>query len=97
MYSFGRIWVYRDPDGNMVGFGTLDVCREYARFTGGKYHAYIPLLAVHPAFRGRGHGRRIVEHLVAEVVLLAQSSADISDTWTTKAPFRYTKSVGSRS
>lgn len=79
MYSFGLVWVYRNPDGNTVGFGTLDVCREYERFTGGEHHSYIPLLAVHPAFRGLGHGRSIVEHLVAEAVLLAQSPADISD------------------
>src|SRR5438045_280890 len=63
MYSAGAsmVWVYRDPDGNTVGFGTLDLCREYARFTDGKYHTYIPLLAVNPAFRRRGHGRSIVQ------------------------------------
>jgi ribosomal protein S18 acetylase RimI-like enzyme len=79
MFGFGLVWVYRDPAGNTVGFGTLDVCRDYGQFTGGKYHSYIPVLAVHPAFRGLGHGRRIVEHLVAEAALLAQSPADISD------------------
>jgi hypothetical protein len=42
MYSFGLVWVYQDPAGNTVGFGTLDVCKEYERFTGGKYHCYIP-------------------------------------------------------
>jgi len=72
LYSFGLVWVYRDPDGHTVGFGTLDVCREYERFTGGKYHSYIPLLAVHPAYRGLGHGRRIVEHLVGEAVVLSR-------------------------
>lgn len=79
MYSFGLVWVYKDPSGNMVGFGTLDVCKEYERFTGGKYHSYIPLLAVNPAFQKRGHGRCIVEHLIAEAVLISQSSNDISD------------------
>ncbi len=78
-YSFGLVWVYRDPDGNTVGFGTLEVCKEYERFTGGKYHCYIPLLAVSPAFQKRGHGRSIVEHLVTEATLIAQSPADISD------------------
>ena len=79
MYSFGLVWVYRDPNGNTVGFGTLDVCKEYERFTGGKYHSYIPLLAVNPAFQKRGHGRSIVQHLIAEGVLIAQSPAEISD------------------
>lgn len=79
MNSFGIVWVYRDPDGNTVGFGTLDVCKEYEQFTGGKAHCYIPLLAVNPKFQKRGHGRSIVEHLLAEAVLIAQSPADISD------------------
>ena len=78
-YSFVLVWVYRDQDGNTVGFGTLDVCKDYTRFTGGKVHCYIPLLAVNPAFQKRGHGRSIVEHLTAEAVLIAQSPADISD------------------
>ncbi len=79
MYSSGIVWVYRDPEGNVVGFGTFDVCKDYEQFTGGKYHSYIPLLAVHPAFQKRGHGRSIVEHLIAEAMLIAQSPADFSD------------------
>jgi ribosomal protein S18 acetylase RimI-like enzyme len=79
MYGFCLVWVYRDPDGNVVGFGTLDVCKDYERFTGGKYHAYIPLLAVNPEFQKRGHGRSIVQHLIAEAVLIAQSPAGFSD------------------
>jgi len=78
LFSFGLVWTYRDPDGNIVGFGTLDACKEYEQFTGGKTHSYIPLLAVNPAFQKRGHGRTIVEHLVAEAVLIAQSPADFS-------------------
>jgi len=79
MYSFGLVWVYQNPDGNTVGFGTLDVCKEYERFTDGKYHSYIPLLAVNPAFQKRGHGRSIVQHLIAEAVLIAQSPANFAD------------------
>ena len=79
MYSFGLIWVYRAPTGDIVGFGTLDVCKDYEQFTGGKRHSYIPLLAVHPAFQKRGYGRSIVEHLSAEAVLIAQSPGDFSD------------------
>jgi ribosomal protein S18 acetylase RimI-like enzyme len=79
MYSFGRVWVYRDPPGNTVGLGTLDVCQDYQQFTAGKFHCYIPLLAVNPAYQKRGHGRSIVEHLIAEATLIAQSPAGISD------------------
>lgn len=79
MFGWGIVWIYLDPDGNAVGFGTLDVCKEYERFTGGKYHSYIPLLAVNPAYQKRGHGRVIVDHLIAEAVLIAQSPAHFSD------------------
>ena len=26
LYGFCRVWVYGDPDGRAVGFGTLDLC-----------------------------------------------------------------------
>jgi hypothetical protein len=68
VHSFGMVWVYRDPQANIVGFGTLDLCTEYARFTEGKYHSYIPLLAVNPGFRKRGHCRSIVQHLIGELL-----------------------------
>jgi ribosomal protein S18 acetylase RimI-like enzyme len=79
MYGVGLVWVYRNPAGETIGFGALDVCKEYEQFTGGKYHTYIPLLAVHPAFQKRGHGRSIVEHLITEAVWIAQSPGDFSD------------------
>ena len=79
LFSFGLVWVYQDPAGNTVGFSTLDVCREYERLTSGKFHSYIPLLAVNPAFQKRGHGRSIVEHLIAEAALIARNAAEISD------------------
>jgi ribosomal protein S18 acetylase RimI-like enzyme len=80
-YQACQVWVYRNPAGDAVGFGALAVCKEkdYEQFTGGKYHSYIPLLAVHPAYQRRGHGRVIVDHLIAEAVLLAQSPVDISN------------------
>jgi ribosomal protein S18 acetylase RimI-like enzyme len=78
-YSNGLVWVYREPGGDMVGFGTLDVCKEYEDFTEGKYHSYIPLLAVNPAFQKRGHGRSIMKHLTAEAVVIAQSLANVSN------------------
>lgn len=73
------VFVYHDPDGNKVGFGTLDLCNDYAQFTDGKLHAYLPVLGVHPNFQKRGHGRSIVEHLIAEAVMIAQSFDDCSD------------------
>lgn len=78
-YSFGLVWVYNDPNGNSVGFGTLDVCKDYERFTGGLFHSYIPLLAVNPSFQRLGHGKSIVQHLIGEAVLIARSPADFSD------------------
>jgi ribosomal protein S18 acetylase RimI-like enzyme len=79
LYSFGMIWVYKDPDGNSVGFGTIDVCRIYEQFTRGLFHSYIPLLAVNPSFQRLGHGKSIVQHLTAEAALIARSPADFSD------------------
>jgi len=78
-YGFASLWTYTEPNGGIVGFGTLDVCGEYSQLAGGKPHPYIPLLAVHPHCRGCGHGRRIVEHLIAESVLIAQHAAQVSD------------------
>ena len=73
------VWAYRDQHRNTVGFGTLTVCRDYEILTGGRSHCYIPLLAVNPVFQRRGHGRRIVEHLTAEVVSVARRLEDCSD------------------
>lgn len=56
-YQFAKIWAYVDPEKNIVGFGTLSICADYGQFTGGKFHTYIPLLAVHPEKRGRGYGK----------------------------------------
>jgi len=70
-YGKGRIWVYRDPNQTVVGFGVIDVCDDYRALTGDKSHPYIPLLAVNPANQGRGYGTFIVGHLIAEAALLA--------------------------
>ena len=71
--QFGNcsIWTYRDPDGSLVGFGTLDVCGDCRDFTGGKLHPYIPLLAINPTIKSRGYGTSIVRHLIDEAALLA--------------------------
>jgi ribosomal protein S18 acetylase RimI-like enzyme len=79
LHSMCLVWVYRDPDGNAVGFGTLDFCKDYEQFTGGKVHAYIPLLAVNPGFQKRGHGRSIVEHLIAEAEAWVHGLTELSD------------------
>jgi ribosomal protein S18 acetylase RimI-like enzyme len=78
------VWIYYDPNGQAVGFGTLELSnKEYPQFTGGKQHFYIPLLAVHPAFGRRGYGKEIVRHLTTEaakvVALMALCAPGISD------------------
>lgn len=70
-FGNGRIWNYRDPEGRLVGFGTIDVCGDCCDFTGGKPHPYIPLLAVNPTIHSLGYGTTIVRHLIAEAALLA--------------------------
>lgn len=75
-YQDGRVWIYTDPASEIVGFGTLSVCADYAALTDGKPHAYIPLLAVHPDKRGLGHGRSIVEHLVGEAAYIVQADPE---------------------
>jgi ribosomal protein S18 acetylase RimI-like enzyme len=79
-FSLCRVWISRDPDGTTVGFGTLDVCEEYKQFAEGKSHFYIPVLGVNPTFERRGHGRTIVQHLIAEAALLARFWHEVSDT-----------------
>lgn len=70
-FSDGRIWVYRDPGNQVVGFGTIDVCRDYEAYTSGRPHPYIPLLAVNPTIKSQGYGTTIVRHLIGEAALLA--------------------------
>lgn len=69
------IFAYTDPSHEIVGFGSLQLCREYAPIIGhlpeGHRHPYIPLLAVKPDKQGRGHGTEIVKHLTAEAVICA--------------------------
>jgi len=67
----GRITVYRDPAGEPVGFGTIDVCNDYGSLTGNRLHPYIPLLAVRPGYEGRGYGTFIVRHLIGEAALIS--------------------------
>src|SRR5271170_1987344 len=61
---------YRDPEGSLVGFGTLDMSGECCEYTGGKLHPYIPLLAINPTIKSRGYGTSIVRHLIDEAALL---------------------------
>jgi GNAT superfamily N-acetyltransferase len=74
-----RIWIYRDPEGRLVGFGTLDVCDDYGAYTNGQPHPYIPLLAVNPTIKSLGYGTTIVQHLIAEAALLASSPNNCHD------------------
>jgi GNAT superfamily N-acetyltransferase len=68
-----RIWIYRDPAGQTVGFGTLDLCCDYSVFTSGHPHPYIPLLAVNPTIKSLGYGTSILQHLIDEATLLTAS------------------------
>ena len=70
-FNHCSIWTYRDPNGSLIGFGTLDVCGECGEYTGGKLHSYIPLLAINPTIKSRGYGTGIVRHLIDEAALLA--------------------------
>src|SRR5262249_8241133 len=70
---------YRDPEGRLVGFATLDVCDDYRTYTGGHVHPYIPLLAVNPTIKSLGYGTTIVRHLIDEAALLACRPAGCHD------------------
>ena len=65
-----RVWLYSDPAGVPVGFGSLDLSEEYRERTDDRTHAYIPLLAVNPTIKSLGYGTSIVRHLIGEATLL---------------------------
>lgn len=73
------LWGYRDAAGVLCGFGSIYVASEYGTFTQQRPYPYIPLLAVKPNERSRGHGQFIVEHLVGEAVILAQQGQGCCD------------------
>ena len=80
LLSFCQLFVYRDPTtAELVGFGTLDVCTEYAPFVSGKRHCYLPLLGVKPGCQGRGYGHGIVKHLTDEAALIVSGDRHCSD------------------
>lgn len=74
-----RLWIYLDPTGENVGFGTLDVRDYYSIYTDGQLHLYIPLLAKNPAIEKKGYGRPIVKHLIGEAALIASEREDLAD------------------
>jgi ribosomal protein S18 acetylase RimI-like enzyme len=78
-YHGGRIWVYRDPDNRLVGFGTLSVSWDCRRLNGGRNHTYIPLLAVNPTIKSLGFGTSIVQHLIDEAALLCFDTGGFFD------------------
>jgi ribosomal protein S18 acetylase RimI-like enzyme len=65
-----RIWMFKDPDGQPVGTGTLDICDEYKQFSARPLHLYIPLLAVNPIIRSLGYGTSIMNFLTSEAALI---------------------------
>ncbi len=74
LFNNGRLWVYRDRDEQLVGFGSLDISDDCSRWTNGRAHPYIPLLAVNPTIRSLGYGTSIVRHLTWEASCIAQNS-----------------------
>jgi len=78
-FGNGRIWVYRDPESRIVGFGTIDLCDDYRDYTEGQPHPYIPLLAVSPIVQRCGHGTSIVRHLIGEAAILARPPGGCHD------------------
>lgn len=72
-----QVWVYRDPDGQLVGFGVLDLEVYY---TPAKPHPYIVLLAVNPTIKSLGYGTAIVNHLIGAATVLAADPTRCGDT-----------------
>lgn len=66
-----QVWVYRDPVGQVVGFGVLDIEQYYKIYTSARPHPYIVLLAVNPTIRSLSYGTSIVRHLIGEAAVLA--------------------------
>lgn len=72
LFGHCRIFIYRDPRGQPVGFGTLDVCGDCSALVANAPHPYIPLLAVNPTIQSLGYGTSILHHLVSEAAVLAR-------------------------
>ena len=89
-FNHCRIWIYLDPQNEIVGFGTLDFCDDYRQLTNNLIHPYIPILAVHPDKQNLGHGKTIVGHLIMEAALVACFTKDCHDALFLEA---YTSSV----
>ncbi len=66
-----QVWVYYNPDKQMVGFGVLDINDCYSDYTLSKPHPYIVLLAINPTIKSFGYGTSIVDHLIGAATVLA--------------------------
>jgi ribosomal protein S18 acetylase RimI-like enzyme len=75
-----RLWIYLDPAGRNVGFGTLDERDYYSSYSDGRLHLYIPLLAANPTIKSLGYGTSIVKHLISEATLIAFERDELADT-----------------
>jgi ribosomal protein S18 acetylase RimI-like enzyme len=69
-----RVWIYRDPLGQLVGFGAFDLCDDYAPVAGNMSHPYIPLLGVNPTIKSLAYGTAIMGHLMSEAAVLCRTS-----------------------
>jgi len=77
-YGRCRTWVYVEPAGQVVGFGTLHMSDDWRAYCGELPHPYIPLLSVNPGIKSLGYGETILNHLVAEAATLVRTTTDCS-------------------
>jgi ribosomal protein S18 acetylase RimI-like enzyme len=69
-YRNCRIWSFRDPNNEVVGFGTMDVWTDWSELSGdSRQHTYIPLLGVNKERRKPGYGTFIVNYLIEEATV----------------------------
>jgi ribosomal protein S18 acetylase RimI-like enzyme len=71
LFNRCKVWIYRNPGGDLVGFGTIEVSDEYRTYANHDRHPYLPLLAVNPTIPSLGYGTSILRHLTGEATLLA--------------------------
>ena len=74
-----EIWLFRDPHGQEVGFGTIDLADDHAGYSGGLAHPYIPPLAVNPTIPSRGYGSSIWQHLIGQAAVIRHRHACPAD------------------
>lgn len=77
-FGLCTVWRYIDPSEgkSTIGFGTISLSNVHSRYTNGLSHPYIPVLSVKPGSEGKGYGQSIVDHLVAEAVIMCRNQGE---------------------